>query len=250
MPTKRKKAGLSTRMRSFCAPLRSRPSRSRYPDSELTFETTGDTVPALQAPARGRYRLPDLFEAWTTGAARTVAPGWRSAIGSRATCGTGRPAPISCARPWNAGRSMIASSGASLCSPRSIRSTTTQMSARGLGHPAACRATWEDLQEVAARSVCRWNGHPTVVRQALNGAGCPVVLVAAAERWVPPCTRLGKRALRAVKRRSGARLPQDPICHGTARWRDARPPPAGVIEVYVGPEPAPKNAAPPPLGVR
>ena len=212
--------------------------QSRYPDSKLTFETTGDTVPTLHR-LQAAGTLPDLFEADDKRSADLLRAGAVQSVEGHVR---NWPAASDFVRPaWNAGRSRSQQWGLPLFT---FAYTLYFNSAvlREAGIPQL-PATWEDLREVAARSTVR-NG-TRLVRQGLN----------------TPDAQWFWWLLQTL----GATLYEDGEAGFTGGEAEAvldflktlyatvrpagvtRPPQAGVIVVYVGPEPAPKNAAPPPL---
>ena len=212
--------------------------QSRYPDSKLTFETTGDTVPALQR-RQAAGTLPDLFEADDRRSTDLLRAGTVQSVERYVR---NWPAASDFVRPaWNAGRSGSQQWGLPLFT---FAYTLYFNSAvlREAGIPQL-PVTWEDLREVAARSTVR-NG-TQLVRQGLNTPDAQwfwwllqtmgVTLFEAGEAGFTTGEAAAVldflTALYATVRPAGV----------------VRPPPAGVIVVYVGPEPARKNAAPPPL---
>lgn len=211
--------------------------QSRYPDSKLTFETTGDTVPALQR-RQAAGTLPDLFEADDKRSADLLRAGAVQSVEGHVR---NWPAASDFVRPaWDAGRSRSQQWGLPLFTfAYTLYFNSAVLREAGI---AQLPATWEDLLEVAARSKVV-NG-TQLVRQGLN----------------TPDAQWFWWLLQTL----GATLYEDGVAGFTTGEAEAvldflrtlyatvrpagvvRPPPAGEIFVYVGPEAARKNAAPPP----
>lgn len=212
--------------------------RSRHPDSKLTFETTGDTVPALQH-RQAAGTLPDLFEADDRRSADLLRAG---AVQSVEGYVRNWPAASDFVRPaWNAGRSSSQQWGLPLFTfAYTLYFNSAVLREAGI---AQLPATWEDLREVAARSKVV-NG-TQLVRQGLNTPDAQWFW------WL--LQTLGATLYEAGEAgftggEAEAVLDFLKTLYATVRPAGVtRPPPAGEIFVYVGPEPAPKNAAPPPL---
>ncbi len=212
--------------------------QSRYPDSKLTFETTGDTVPALQR-RQAAGTLPDLFEADDRRSADLLRAG---AVQSVEGYVRNWPAASDFVRPaWNAGRSRSRQWGLPLFT---FAYTLYFNSAvlREAGIPQL-PITWEDLREVAARSKVV-NG-TQLVRQGLNTPDVQWFW------WL--LQTMGATLYEAGEAgftggEAEAVLDFIKTLYATVRPSGVtRPPPAGEFFVYVGPEAARKNAAPPPL---
>ncbi len=211
--------------------------QSRYPDSKLTFETTGDTVPALQR-RQAAGTLPDLFEADDKRSADLLRAGAVQSVEGHVR---NWPAASDFVRPaWDAGRSRSQQWGLPLFTfAYTLYFNSDVLREAGL---AQLPATWEDLLEVAARSKVV-NG-TQLVRQGLNtpdaqwfwwllqtlGATLYEVGEAGFTGGEAEAVLDFLRTLYVTVRPAGV----------------VRPPPAGGFFVYVGPEAARKNAAPPP----
>ena len=212
--------------------------QSRYPDSKLSFETTGDTVPALQR-RQAAGTLPDLFEADDRRSADLLRAG---AVQSVEGYVRNWPAASDFVRPaWNAGRSRSQQWGL----PLFTFAYTLYFNSAVLREADIPQlpATWEDLREVAARSTVR-NG-TQLVRQGLNTPDAQWFwwLLQTMEATLFEDGDAGFTTSEAA-----AVLDFLKTLYATVRPAGVvRPPPAGEIFVYVGPEAARKNAAPPTL---
>ena len=212
--------------------------QSRFPDSTLTFETTGDTVPELHR-RQAAGTLPDLFEADDKRSADLLRAGAVQSVEGHVR---NWPAASDFVRPaWNAGRSRSQQWGLPLFTFAYTLYFNSDV-LREAGIPQL-PATWEDLREVAARSTVR-NG-TQLVRQGLNTPDAQWFW------WL--LQTLGATLYEAGEAGftgGEAEVVLDFLRTLYVTVRPAgvvRPPPAGEVFVYAGPEAARKNAAPPPL---